>query len=362
MSDKLPEILAKLQNADPHVRESALDEIGTLKPANALEIIVPFLSDENAEVRETAACNLAEIEDEHAIGYLIQSARQDSARKVRFYALNALSAYHRDDILDCLVDQVSRGDLSIMGKQTVAEQLGHYGRSQDESQKAVDALVTWLQDDDPYVLVPTVDALLKLNRPCLRDTWQDILLNYHHSHLGEVALQALAELEEVEPIEIALSFVDSNKATVRQGAAHALACIDDERIIPHLIKLASQDPVEAVRDMAILGLTEYSSPEIDRYYLHAISPHTTVAHNQPLSPFARELIAEELSLDESEASVDALTMLFSDQVVHTTAKESLRHLNGTKLEPVWALNGSDKSNITEKTVTKLEPTHLGALP
>jgi HEAT repeat protein len=106
--------LKKLSSADPHVREAALDDIGTLKPSNALELIIPFLSDTNAEVRETAACNLGELQDERAIAPLIQSVRQEKHEKVRFYALNALSSYHSSAILDCLVEEVSRGELSLM--------------------------------------------------------------------------------------------------------------------------------------------------------------------------------------------------------------------------------------------------------
>ena len=331
MSDQLPELLKKLNDPDPHVREFALDKIGTLKPAHALQMILPFLSDESVQVRETAACNLGEIQNQEAIPHLIKIAREDADQKVRFYALNALSAYSSLEILDCLVDEVYRGELSIMAKQTVAEQLGHY-----ESQKAIDALVALLQDDDPYVLVPTVDALLKLNSPQLRPIWQNIVLNYDHSHLAKVALQALAQLEEVEPFDIALSFVASNQAKVRQGGAHALASLDNENVIPHLIQLARHDPASCVRDMAILGLTEYTSSQIHHYFIDAI-------YNQDISTFARELIAEELSLYESDASVDALAILLEDESekVRTTAKDSLRHFNGTMSLSNWdsTING-----------------------
>ncbi len=331
MLDQLPDLLKKLDDPDPHVREWALDEIGTLKPVHALHVIRPFLSDESAQVRGTAACNLGEIQNEEAIPDLIKSAGEDSEEKVRFYALNALSAYASLDILDCLVYEVYQGDLSVMAKQTVAEQLGHY-----ESQKAIDALVVLLQDDDPYVLAPTADALLKLNSPQLRAIWQNMVLNYDHAHLAHVALQALAELEEVEPFDVALSFAASQDAEVRQGGAHALASLDDENVIPHLIELARHDPASEVRDMAILGLTEYTSPQIHRYFIDAI-------YNQEISTFAKELIAEELSLYESNASVNALSILLEDEneAVRTTAKDSLHHLNGRIGKTSWesAING-----------------------
>ena len=58
MSATLENILKHLHSSDPNIRESALDHIGTLNPENALEIIVPFLSDPDSEVRSTAACTL----------------------------------------------------------------------------------------------------------------------------------------------------------------------------------------------------------------------------------------------------------------------------------------------------------------
>lgn len=318
MHKKISDILSQLSNADPLVREAALDDIGTLKPAHALELIVPFLSDTIAEVRETAACNLGEIQDERAIGHLIQSVRQEKHEKVRFYALNALSYYHSSAILDCLVEEVSRGELSLMSKQTVAEQLGNY-----ESQKAIDALIMLLQNKDPYVLVPTVDALFKLNQPRLQSIWRQILLTNNHPHLGQVPLLALAELEQVEPIEIALSFTASHEAEVRRGGTHGLASLDDKRVIPHLIELARHDKAECVQDMAILGLTEYNTPQVYEYYREAI-------FNQSLSSFARELMTSELSeldIEETQNS-EWLICSLDENERDKSSKNSLDKWNG----------------------------------
>lgn len=43
--DELQTVIVELQNSNPDIRELALDKIGTLKSDNALEIILPFLSD-----------------------------------------------------------------------------------------------------------------------------------------------------------------------------------------------------------------------------------------------------------------------------------------------------------------------------
>ncbi len=88
--DELQTALADLQHPNPNIRESALDKIGTLKPDNAFEIILPFLWDTDPEVRGTAACNLGEINDSRSVVHLIDLAKNDPEEKVRSEALSVL--------------------------------------------------------------------------------------------------------------------------------------------------------------------------------------------------------------------------------------------------------------------------------
>ena len=136
MSEELSAIVQELKNSDPEIRENALDKIGTLKPSNALDIILPFLSDADPEVRGTAACNLGEIRDSRAVPYLINVARVDSHTKVRADALLALAEYRSSEILDCLVDEVYREKRSRRPRQEVARQLKYYN-----TESSVNALI-----------------------------------------------------------------------------------------------------------------------------------------------------------------------------------------------------------------------------
>lgn len=43
--DELQIALTDLQNSNTEIKELALDKIGTLKPDNAFDIILPFLND-----------------------------------------------------------------------------------------------------------------------------------------------------------------------------------------------------------------------------------------------------------------------------------------------------------------------------
>ncbi len=189
MSEELSAIVQELKNSDPEIRENALDKIGTLKPSNALDIILPFLSDADHEVRGTAACNLGEIRDRRAVPYLINVARVDSTEEVRADALLALAEYQSSEILDCLVDEVYREKRSRRPRQEVARQLKNY-----DTESSVDALIVLLQDEDVYVRIPAVDSLKELNRPRLREVWEKAMDDESY-YVTEIAREALANLD-----------------------------------------------------------------------------------------------------------------------------------------------------------------------
>lgn len=335
-----PILLTKLQDPDPEVREFALDEIGTLNPSNALEIICPFLSDEEAEVRASAACNLGEIQNEKAVPHLIRVARQDTDQEVRFQALSALESYHTPEIFNYLIHEAYHGQELRMLRQTVAHQLGDY-----DHEEAVDALLSLLQDDDPHVLIPTVDSLFKLNRPRLKKVWQKVLLASFHPYLVQIAAQALANLEESALFDVVSPFVANNDPKVREGAAYALGAIHDQRAISCLLKLAQKDSAQRVRDMSILALSEYRAFEIAFFLVYSL-------YHEPLSERARESIAEQLRFYDSPKSINALMTLLEDreEVVRLTATHSLRYLTSNNGRGPY--NASDMSKQYEKSASE----------
>jgi len=211
-----------LSASDPDLRESALDRIGTTRPDNAINLIVPFLADPNAEVRGTAACNLGLIHDSRAIPYLIEVVKSDPSERVRTEAIASLAEYQSPEILDCLIAKVHRDKRSRRPRQEVAKQLRDY-----DADEAVDALVELLQDDDVFVRDHAAESLLyqialasyqletipcrsgllasppvrhclfernlvlQLNRPRLRQIWERALQD-RSPHVQEAAMKALA--------------------------------------------------------------------------------------------------------------------------------------------------------------------------
>jgi len=192
--DELQTAIANLQNSNPDIQELALDKIGSLKPDNALEIILPFLSDPNPELRGAAACNLGEISDSRAVSHLIEVSRKDPEEKVRGEALAALENYRDPEILKCLVDEVYREKQSRRPRQVAAQQLQHYNNEQ-----SVEALIILLlEDEDVYVRIFAADSLLALNCPRLYEVWKEASLEDDSTYVIGIANKALQDLQNYE--------------------------------------------------------------------------------------------------------------------------------------------------------------------
>jgi HEAT repeat protein len=203
--DALKTALAQLEHSDPDIRELALDTIGTLNPHNSFEIISPFISDPNPEIRETAACNLGDIQNDRSISILIHLANNDPSETVRAEALQALENYRSPEILQCLIDEINRKKQSRRPRQIVARQLQHYPDPQ--SIESLSYLL--LSDEDVHVRIASADSLAALQKsPFLKTEnvvsdlkfltiWQRIIDNEEEStYIINLAIDAKTSLSD----------------------------------------------------------------------------------------------------------------------------------------------------------------------
>ena len=181
--NELHTAISDLQSKNSEIKELALDKIGTLKPDNALELIVPFLSDKNPQIRETAACNLGDINDSRSVPYLIELVKKDP------------ESYEEPEIFNCLVDEVHREKKSRRARQIVAKQLQRY-----DNEQSIDALIILLQDEDVYVRIFAADSLLELNRPRLDEIWKKAL-NDESTYIREIANKAITNLQNYDNLK-----------------------------------------------------------------------------------------------------------------------------------------------------------------
>ncbi|MDQ1161406.1 HEAT repeat protein [Chryseobacterium sp. SORGH_AS 447] len=158
-----------------------------------MELILPFLNHHSKEVRETAVCNLGEINNEKAISYIIEKAKNDE-ESVRKHAFKALEEYNSPQIFKTLINEVYQEKKSRGPRQIIAEQLRNYPSR--ESQKALIYLI--LNDDDYFVFIPAIDSLYSMNDKTLLDTWKKIDALYNHDYVNSVAKRAIEDIEKVK--------------------------------------------------------------------------------------------------------------------------------------------------------------------
>lgn len=179
---------AQLNSLDPVVREAALDRIGISGSPWAFDVLAAHLQDPDPDVRGTAVANLGIVADERAVPLLIKTARDEPIEDVRAEAVTSLSAYHRDDVLDYLLEEVSREKRSRRPRQEAVRQLDAY-----DGEQVVDALVVLLGDPDVFVRDDAAAALLRRNRPHLRDVWRRALRDQSPT-VVDIASRALTAL------------------------------------------------------------------------------------------------------------------------------------------------------------------------
>lgn len=250
MSQDINKILDGLNSSNPHARIQALDTIGTMKPTNALEIITPYLSDNNDRVRVAAVWNLGDIKDVNAVPYIIKTAKEDPSEEVRGIAIAALQNYHTPDILHCLVNEVHREKLSRRPRQEVAKQLREY-----DEESAVDALVVLLEDEDVFVRDEAAESLIKLNRPRLVEVWKKTLKDASDD-VRNIAIQALSDLGYVESaVDELVILLENENIFVRDSVAEALLQLNRPRLM-EVWKKALNVRSEDVRDIAVQAIAD----------------------------------------------------------------------------------------------------------
>jgi HEAT repeat protein len=202
--DALKTALADLENSDPEICELALDTIGTLNPQNAFEIIARFISAPNPEIRETAACNLGDIQDDRSIPVLIDLAENDSIETVRAEALQALDNYRSPEIFQCLIDEINREKQSRRPRQIVARQLQHY-----PNLKSIESLAyLLLNDNDVHVRIASADSLSALQEKFIESyfnfqtVWQRTIdIEDESDYIINLAIEAQGKLKSTPQSE-----------------------------------------------------------------------------------------------------------------------------------------------------------------
>jgi HEAT repeat protein len=207
----IPTLMRNLQSDNSYLRTLAIRRLGVLGHTPAVPFLLPFLKDENSEVREAVAVALSQMKDKEAVSELINilenQAEVDSVRRGAVIALGQL----RDErAIQALLDNINDEYL----REHVIEALGNF-----KDERAVEALIKIFRD-------VTIDGLLLE------------AVTYALIKAGKLAVLPLIEALEAQNDQI------------RYQAAFALGRIKNKQALPTLRRLQESDPDPEVRAIA----------------------------------------------------------------------------------------------------------------
>ncbi len=112
-STVVPTLIGALEDSDARVREAAVSALRDFDDIRSMTPYVRLLSDPSAEVREAVARGLGDLDTDEVISPLAATARSDSVADVRRAALGGLGRFYRPAVLDPLVAGLTDDDHEV---------------------------------------------------------------------------------------------------------------------------------------------------------------------------------------------------------------------------------------------------------
>lgn len=139
---------------------------------------------------------------------------------------------------------------SALSKQINKEQI-------DSLKNDTQALLTFLQDQNDGTIVYVLEKLGRLENGYSKQPLLNLLKNNNET-IRSLALKNLAKIGDISLLDTFINFAKQDESTeVRRESASAIGRLRNEKTIPHLIKLLSDNDPKVVMQ-AIRGLLVFS--------------------------------------------------------------------------------------------------------
>jgi HEAT repeat protein len=224
-----------------------LEQLGD---AQAVELLIICLKDDDHSMRKFAAASLGQLGDTRAMEPLI-ACLEDSEWAVRSAAAEALGQLGDARAVDLLIGYLKDEDSEI--RASAARGLAQLGDA-----RSVVPLIVCLRDRECYVSWTAAGALGKLGDARAIEPLIDCLKGHSAGHLDlrVAAATALGQLGDTQAYEPLIACLQHSDSDVRRAAANALGQLGDTRAIEPLIdylKNPSGDPSAAAEALIKLG-------------------------------------------------------------------------------------------------------------
>ncbi|MFL5537721.1 MAG: HEAT repeat domain-containing protein [Longimicrobiaceae bacterium] len=323
-------LVGAVRDVNVEVRQNAVRSLAALKedPRSVQALIQALRTDQDANVRNTAAWALGQIEDRAAVPALLEAMAGDRSVEVRRTAAWALGQIEDPAAVDGLVRAMRDADADV--RHTAIWALG-----QLESPRAVPGLIGALRDDDVEVRRQAAWALGQIESkeavPALVAAMRDA-----DREVRSTAIWALGQIEAPEAVPGLSTALHDGDADVRKQAVWALGQIESESAVGALSSLLQSDTDVEVRQTAAWALGQIGK--------QAALP-ALAAGLRDRSAHVRAQSAWAIGQVEPDRAPEALVAALRDEdrEVRQTAAWALAQIEDPNLTAAWrtALRDAD---------------------
>jgi HEAT repeat protein/beta-lactamase regulating signal transducer with metallopeptidase domain len=240
-STVIPTLIEALQDSDARVRAAAVSALRDFDDVRSLTPFVRMLSDPSDDVREAVVRGLGELDTDEVITPLAATARSDSVADIRRTALAGLARFYRPTVVDPLVTALSDDDHEVRttaarGIGRLAEYHGgrraqshaSYAQMGQALPRTVAPLIAALRDDDSDVREAVARALGYLGDPRAVDPLI-AALNDGASDVRKEAVYALGRIHDDRAVDPLIAVLEDADSEVRRAAVRTLSQFSRQR-------------------------------------------------------------------------------------------------------------------------------------
>ena len=250
---------------------------------------------------------------------LIDSMRHEDW-EVREKAV-AIAASFRDPIVVEPLIEMAMNDPDPYVKDRAIWALGVIG-----DQRAVEPLVSILEEDDVAIRQRAVEALGKIDGPETLEILTRLTLYDENPMIRNFALDELLSQKNTELVSLFASELGNGSPKIRINAARALAATKAPEALDALAQLATQDDEPSIRKLAVVSLGKLKSSRALPGLILALEDE---------SPDVRKSAVESLGqLNDRRAVIPILGLLADENIeVRNSAIQTLGILNDPEATP-----------------------------
>ena len=251
----LPSVLACLQHDPaPHVRLAAIEVIGRIKPADALEILEPLTRSGNEDIARAAVAALGNVDEPQALAVLEAGVRRLEPWQ-RLAAIEALAARAEPTIPRTLQWAAAADSHADVARAAIDALTRIGGREGCQGAEATRALISLTAEPARRELaIAALGSLPTRRTPDIAEG-----LRHPSSDVRSATVEALGRMKQQDASRAVESALDDPVASVRFTAVEELKHLGSRTSQRKLMALARLDPDTGVRQAAVMAIARTES-------------------------------------------------------------------------------------------------------